>query len=82
MNARVLALIPCYREAARIGEVVRRARPHVDAVVVIDDGSPDTTAEEANYRNKTEPHDVTASSFRLRHASTRGVQSSLPCGSV
>jgi glycosyltransferase involved in cell wall biosynthesis len=47
MSARVVALIPCYREAARIGEVVRRARPHVDAVVVIDDGSPDATAQEA-----------------------------------
>src|SRR5262245_5352075 len=47
MSARVVALIPCYREAARIGEVVRRARYHVDAVVVIDDGSPDSTAQEA-----------------------------------
>lgn len=47
MKPTVVALIPCYREAARIGDVVRRARPHVDAVVVVDDGSPDATAEEA-----------------------------------
>lgn len=47
MNPRVVALIPCYNEAARIGEVVHRARSQVDAVVVIDDGSPDQTAIEA-----------------------------------
>jgi glycosyltransferase involved in cell wall biosynthesis len=41
------ALIPAFNEADRIGEVVTRARRHVDNVVVIDDGSTDGTAAEA-----------------------------------
>jgi len=39
-----LALIPAYNEAARVGKVVAEARPHVDEVVVVDDGSADDTA--------------------------------------
>jgi len=40
-------LIPAYNEAGRIGEVVRRVREKIQAVLVVDDGSTDTTAEEA-----------------------------------
>jgi len=47
MTQRVIALIPAYNEAARVGEVVAGARPHVDEVVVIDDGSNDGTAAAA-----------------------------------
>jgi glycosyltransferase involved in cell wall biosynthesis len=43
----VVAAIPCYNEASYIGDVVRRAAAHVDAVVVVDDGSSDGTAEAA-----------------------------------
>ena len=43
----VVAAIPCYNEASYIGDVVRRAAAHVDAVVVVDDGSSDSTAEAA-----------------------------------
>ncbi len=39
------ALIPAYNEAVHIAAVVRGARAHVDAVVVIDYGSTDGTAE-------------------------------------
>jgi glycosyltransferase involved in cell wall biosynthesis len=43
----VVAAIPCYNEANYIGDVVRRTVPHVDAVVVVDDGSSDGTVEAA-----------------------------------
>jgi len=46
-RSRVVAAIPCYNEANFIGDVVRRAAAHVDAVVVVDDGSSDSTAEAA-----------------------------------
>jgi glycosyltransferase involved in cell wall biosynthesis len=47
MSAKVLALIPAYNEAARIGGVVEETKLHVTEVVVIDDGSNDNTAEVA-----------------------------------
>jgi len=40
---RVLALVPAYNEAAAIGKVVARVRPHLP-VLVVDDGSRDETA--------------------------------------
>jgi glycosyltransferase involved in cell wall biosynthesis len=59
---RVAALIPAYEERDAIGAVVRGVRPHVDAVVVVDDGSTDGTAEQARD----------AGAEVLRHASNRG----------
>lgn len=43
--AKIAALIPAYREAKRIGEVVRRVREQIDTVLVVDDGSADATAD-------------------------------------
>jgi glycosyltransferase involved in cell wall biosynthesis len=43
-SCKIAALIPAYREAVAIGDVVRRTIPHVDLVLVVDDGSPDNTA--------------------------------------
>jgi O-antigen/teichoic acid export membrane protein len=40
---RVVAAIPCYNEARFVGSIVQRTRPHVDVVVVVDDGSTDGT---------------------------------------
>lgn len=40
----VVAVIPAYNEERYIGSVVLRARPHVDTVLVVDDGSTDATA--------------------------------------
>jgi len=42
---KIAALIPAYREAIAIADVVRRTIPHVDHLLVVDDGSPDNTAE-------------------------------------
>jgi glycosyltransferase involved in cell wall biosynthesis len=43
----VCALIPAYNSQCTIAEVVRRARPHVAQVVVVDDGSQDQTLRQA-----------------------------------
>jgi len=43
MNERVIALIPAFNEAKRIAAVITRTRPHVNEVIVIDDGSTDNT---------------------------------------
>jgi glycosyltransferase involved in cell wall biosynthesis len=48
----ILALIPAYEEAPRVGEVVERCRAHLP-VVVIDDGSTDGTAEAAEAAGAT-----------------------------
>ena len=42
-----LAIIPAYNERASIGRVVAETLRHVDAVLVVDDGSSDSTAAEA-----------------------------------
>lgn len=44
MTERVIACIPAYNEAARIGDVVARCASQVRQVVVVDDGSGDDTA--------------------------------------
>lgn len=41
------ALVPCLDEAATIGDIVRRVRPHVAGVIVVDDGSRDETGQAA-----------------------------------
>lgn len=46
VGGRVLALIPAFNEAPRIGDVVRKTLVHLP-VLVVDDGSSDATAAEA-----------------------------------
>ena len=42
------AVIPCFNEAASIGEVVAGVRRHLPTVIVVDDGSEDGTAAAAS----------------------------------
>ena len=50
----VIAMAPCYNEAAKIGEVVKRTpRDVVDEVLVIDDGSTDGSAQIARQAGAT-----------------------------
>ena len=44
---RPVALVPAYQAEATLGAVVRGARPFVERVVVVDDGSSDATGAEA-----------------------------------
>lgn len=43
----LVAVVPCHNEAAAIGAVVAGLRPRVDHVLVVDDGSTDSTAQTA-----------------------------------
>ncbi len=47
VKPRVVALIPCYNTASHIAGVLAKTLPHVDQVIVVDDGSTDDTAEVA-----------------------------------
>ena len=42
-----LAVIPAYNEVTRIAAVIKQARPYVNDVIVVDDGSTDGTAKAA-----------------------------------
>ncbi len=44
---KTVALIPAFNEQRTIAAVVTGVRPHVDHVVVVDDGSSDETAADA-----------------------------------
>ncbi|ACB39435.1 glycosyltransferase family 2 protein [Pyrobaculum neutrophilum] len=46
-KAKTVALIPAYNEEGRIGQVVTATKRYVDLVIVVDDGSKDNTAREA-----------------------------------
>lgn len=45
VKPRVVAVIPCYNTGSRIAEVVTKCLPHVDQVIVVDDGSTDDTMD-------------------------------------
>lgn len=44
---KIVAVIPAYNEASRVGAVVHAAKRYVDRVIVVDDGSRDTTSAAA-----------------------------------
>ena len=50
---RRVAVIPAHNEAAHVADVVARALPHVDQVLVIDDGSRDDTGALAQRAGAT-----------------------------
>ncbi len=58
----LVAVIPAYNEATRVGNVVAAAKRYVDTVIVVDDGSTDTTAEAARR----------AGAHVIRHAENGG----------
>lgn len=69
---KTVAVIPAYREAGRIGKTVAAVVPYVGCVVVVDDGSPDTTASEARE----------AGAHVLRHCINRGQGAALRTGTI
>lgn len=73
-DQRVAAVIPAKDEAERIADTVRAARaiPHVDLILVVDDGSEDDTGARARA----------AGAVVVRHASNRGKASALETGAA
>jgi len=69
-DVRILAVCPAYNESGRIGPLLDKLIPLVDQVCVVDDGSTDTTYEEANEREIT----------ILRHAVNRGKGAAIKTG--
>ncbi len=67
---KVVAVIPAFREATRIGDTIRGVFSYVDTVLVVDDGSGDGTAERA----------VEAGALVLRHGINRGQGAALKTG--
>lgn len=67
---KVIAVIPAFCEETRIGETIRVVLTHAHAVVVVDDGSPDRTAEAARE----------AGGWVVRHAVNRGQGAALKTG--
>ena len=53
MKGRCCAVVPCYNEQKRIGQTVRGIREFCRDVVVVDDGSSDATAVEAERAGAT-----------------------------
>jgi len=66
----VLAIIPAFREERFVGQVVRQVLQYVQAVLVVDDGSPDNTANEAEAAGATV----------IRHSTNLGKGAALKTG--
>ena len=69
-TSRGCAIIPAYREGGRIGPVVTEVLKHMPYVIVVDDGSPDNTAVEAER----------AGAIVVRHDVNRGKGAALDTG--
>jgi dolichol-phosphate mannosyltransferase len=68
---RILAMAPALNEAGKIGKVVRRVpRDLVDSILVIDDGSTDSTVEEAERYGATvmSLNEIRGAGFAIRKA--------------
>jgi glycosyltransferase involved in cell wall biosynthesis len=66
----IAALIPAYRAEATLGPVARQALPHVDLLLVVDDGSPDGSGAAA----------LASGAQVVRHAANLGKGAALATG--
>lgn len=69
---KVIAVIPAYKESARIKQVIPSVQSVVDEVIVVDDGSTDDTYEQAKQTQ----------AIVLRHPINRGQGAALKTGTV
>lgn len=70
MSLKTLAIIPAYNEAGKVRNVVRKTLHRVDCVLVVDDGSKDRTAREAQA----------AGAVVVVHAHNQGVGAAIRSG--
>jgi glycosyltransferase involved in cell wall biosynthesis len=70
---RVVVVVPAWNEGARIARVIRAVPPSVDAVIVVDDASRDSTAEAASVAGDPRVEVV-------RHDKNRGVGAAIATG--
>jgi len=70
MESKGCAIIPAFREAGRIGPVIESVLRHLNDVIVVDDGSPDDTAGEAERTG----------AMVVRHGVNRGKGAALDTG--
>lgn len=68
-----MVIVPAFLEEAHVADVVTTMPRFVDAIVVVDDGSPDRTAERARAAGDTRLHVE-------RHPERRGVGAALTTG--
>lgn len=68
----IVAVIPAYNEAPRLGLVLRSLKPHVTHIIVVDDGSRDETAMVAQAEGV----------HVLRHRVNRGQGAALKTGTM
>lgn len=66
----ITVVIPAYNEATTIADIVRRTRPYAESVIVVDDGSSDETALQAEE----------AGAHVLRQPVNQGKGAALWCG--
>jgi glycosyltransferase involved in cell wall biosynthesis len=72
-GSRVVVVVPAFREEAHVAGVVATMPAFVDAIVLVDDGSPDRTTERARSIGDPRLH-------LERHPKRRGVGASLVTG--
>ncbi|MBI5370090.1 glycosyltransferase family 2 protein [Candidatus Uhrbacteria bacterium] len=67
---KLIAVIPAYNEEQTLADVLKRARPFVDGLIVVDDGSRDRTSDIAR----------TQGAVVVRHVINRGLGAALGTG--
>ena len=67
---RIFAVMPAYHEAGRVKKTIDAVLPYVENIVVVDDGSQDTTAQETRQ----------TSAILVRHVINRGQGAALRTG--
>jgi len=78
LNSKCVVVIPCFNEAATIGQLITGIKRHISTVIVVDDGSSDDTAAKAEaagavaIRHTTNAGKGAALTTGLRHASEKG----------
>src|SRR5512142_2501959 len=71
----IAAVIPCYRVEREIQAVLATVPSFVKHIIVVDDASPDSTADVVNVSAKNDPRIIL-----IRHSSNHGVGGAMVTG--